>query len=116
MVGRRFLLSSSPPTPEVLVCPPPVRGPSFERNLLFLTTPALWPVWPFLPLVRRHPGGAEDYGLRYDCWTKAQRPGYQATVFLTNLFELPPTEDDLLAEIRKGYPGTVVASKDLVIY
>ena len=79
------------------MCPPPVRCPSFERNLLFLTTPALWPVWPFLPLVRRHPGGAEDYGLRYDCWTKAQRPGYQATVFLTNLFELPPTEDDLLA-------------------
>jgi hypothetical protein len=74
-----------------------------QRNLLFLSTPSLWPVWPFLPVMRRQPGKVEEYGVLYDCWTKAGRPGYRATVFLTNLFELPPTEDELLALPREVY-------------
>ena len=33
------------------------------RNLLFMSKPALWPVWPFLPLIRRKPG--QDDGVRH---------------------------------------------------
>ena len=51
------------------------------RNLLFLTTPALWPTWPFLPLMRRRPG-AEECGLLYDALHRSGTAGYAATVFL----------------------------------
>jgi hypothetical protein len=67
-----------------------------QRNLLFLTTPRLWPDWPFLPLVRRTPPG-EDLGLLYDCLSLDGRTGFSATVFFANLFLLPPTEDEFLA-------------------
>ena len=36
------------------------------RNLLFMTRPALWPQWPFLPLVRRRPGRADECGVLCD--------------------------------------------------
>jgi hypothetical protein len=36
-----------------------------ERTLLFLTTPALWPQWPFLPVVRRT-RGVEELGVAFD--------------------------------------------------
>ena len=32
---------------------------SRERTVLFLATPALWPAWPFLPVVRRSRGREE---------------------------------------------------------
>ena len=92
--------------------PPLAPCASLRRNLLFLATPALWPVWPFLPLIRRRPDGGEDYGVLYDCWTKAGRPGFRATVFLTNLFELPPSEDELLVLPREVFdsPEEIVAA------
>ena len=62
------------------------------RTLLFLTTPALWPAWPFLPVVRRRSGG-EELGVVFDS-RAAGLTGYSATVVLTNLFTLP---DDLAA-------------------
>ncbi len=63
-----------------------------SRTLLFLTTPALWPAWPFLPVVRRRTGG-EELGVVFDS-RAAGLTGYSATVVLTNLFMLP---DDLAA-------------------
>jgi len=73
------------------------------RNLLFLTTPALWPTWPFLPLMRRRPGAEEECGLLYDALHRSGTAGYAATVFLANLFQLPPTEAELLALPREVY-------------
>ena len=73
------------------------------RNLLFLSRPALWPAWPFLPVVRRRPGQEEELGLMYDCFSVAGRTGLSATVYLGNLFELPPTEDELLAMPHETY-------------
>ncbi len=58
------------------------------RTVLFLTAPALWPHWPFLPVVRRRPGRAEELGVVFDA-RAAGLTGYSATVFVTNLFLLP---------------------------
>ena len=63
-----------------------------ERTVLFLTTPALWPMWPFLPVVRRR-AGREELGVVFDA-RAAGLAGYSSTVFLTNVFALP---DDLTA-------------------
>ena len=68
-----------------------------SRNLLFLATPALWPLWPFLPLVRRCPGKEDECGLMYDVFHVTGRTGVSATVFLNNLFQLPATEREFLA-------------------
>ena len=68
-----------------------------ERAVLFLTTPALWPSWPFLPVVRRHPGREEDLGVVFDARGAAGLTGYSATVFRTNLFALPHTLAEFLA-------------------
>jgi hypothetical protein len=67
------------------------------RNLRFLSKPSLWPVWPFLPLMRRRPGQEEEYGLLYDAFNVSDKTGYSSTVFLVNLFQAPSAEDDLLA-------------------
>jgi hypothetical protein len=90
----------------------PVRDKLIERNLLFISTPSLWPAWPFLPLVRRKDDTLEECGVLYDCWTKGRRPGYRATVFFTNIFELPTGEDELLALPRETFdtPDEVVAA------
>ena len=74
-----------------------------ERTLLFLTTPALWPMWPFLPVVRRT-GGAEELGVVFDA-RAAQLTGYSTTVFLTNVFDLPPTFDQFLALPHETFDG-----------
>lgn len=70
--------------------------PATERDLLFFRTPALWLTWPFLPVVRHKPDGEMEYGVIYDCWTVSRRPGFSATVFLTNLFLMPPAEEQFL--------------------
>ena len=66
-----------------------------ERTLLFLTNPALWPAWPFLPVVRRT-RGREELGVVFDA-RAAGLTGYSATVFVTNLFLLPPDLSAFLA-------------------
>ena len=66
------------------------------RHLLFVTTPALWPAWPFLPVIRRG-RGVTDLGLMFDARGACGLTGYSAAVFLTNLFALPPTLDQFLA-------------------
>jgi len=66
------------------------------RHLLFVTTPALWPAWPFLPVVR-HACGVIDLGLMFDARGACGLTGYSATVFRTSLFALPPALDQFLA-------------------
>jgi hypothetical protein len=66
------------------------------RNLLFLASPSLWPAWPFLPLVRRRPGVADECGLLCDALRLCGLPGYSATVILANLFLLPRRLEELL--------------------
>lgn len=73
-----------------------------DRHALFMRTPALWPAWPFLPLVRRN-GAAEKQGLLFDAWGVAELTGYLATVFVCNLFDLPPTLAGLLASPRETF-------------
>jgi len=74
----------------------PAEAEAPARDLLFVTTPALWPAWPFLPVVRRT-GRRQELGVLFDALGVCGRPGYAAAVLLTNLFALPPTVDDLLA-------------------
>lgn len=66
------------------------------RHLLFVTTPALWPAWPFLPVVRRTREVVE-LGLMFDARGVCGLTGYSATVFAANLFALPPTIARFLA-------------------
>jgi hypothetical protein len=73
------------------------------RNLVFFRTPKLWQVWPFLPLMRRTPGREEECGLLYDARGQSGLMGYSATVFLCNLFLLPPTLEEFLALPREAH-------------
>ena len=72
------------------------------RHLLFVTTPALWPAWPFLPVVRRT-RGAEELGVLFDARGVCALTGYSATVFACNIFDLPPTLDQLFALPREVF-------------
>ena len=72
------------------------------RDLLLVSTPALWPAWPFLPVVRRT-RGAEELGLLFDARTALGLTGYSATVFHANLFALPPTLRALLYGPREVF-------------
>jgi hypothetical protein len=67
------------------------------RDLLFFSTPRLWPTWPFLAVVRRHTDGEMDYGVLFDFAGTSGRTGYGSAVFLTNIFLLPQTEAEFLA-------------------
>jgi hypothetical protein len=83
--------------------PPPAALPLRQRNLLFLRHPRLWPLWPFLPLVRRRPGADEEHGVLYDALHARGQTGYSATVFVTNLFCLPPSVEQFLALPHETY-------------
>ena len=65
------------------------------RHLLFVTTPALWPAYPFLPVVRRT-RGTEELGVVADLLGLYRLTGFSATVFLANMFDLPGTLDEFL--------------------
>jgi hypothetical protein len=75
---------------------PPIPPGDVARHLWFVTTPAVWPAWPFLPVVRRTPGVAE-LGLMFDARAVCGLTGYSATVFRCCLFALPPTVAEFLA-------------------
>lgn len=72
------------------------------RHRLFVSTPALWPAWPFLPLVRRTKG-EQELGVMFDALSTCDVTGYSATVFLCNLFEIPSCLDKLLTLPREVY-------------
>jgi hypothetical protein len=74
---------------------PHLEGPA--RDLYYLRHPELWPVWPFLPVIRRKPNGEEDVGILYDFAHTSGRTGYSCTVFLTNIVFVPDTVEELLA-------------------
>ena len=59
-----------------------------QRTALYLTNPALWPLWPFIPVVRRSSGLEED-AMVYDARNAVNLTGYSATVFITNLSTMP---------------------------
>ena len=88
-----------------------IRRPSSERarHLLFFSKPALWPAWPFLPLVRRKPGAEEECGLLYDPPTATQRQKVGVTVFLANLFLLPSSEQEFLASPKEEFDSPEAA-------
>jgi hypothetical protein len=66
-----------------------------NRTVFFLSTPALWPHWPFLPVVRRT-RGREDLGVVFDA-RSAGLTGFSATVFFANLLLLPANFEAFLA-------------------
>ena len=72
------------------------------RHLLVVATPALWPAWPFLPVVRRTAEG-EEYGLLFDAMGTSSKTGYSATVWACNLFLLPATFEEFLALPKEVY-------------
>ena len=72
-----------------------------DRTVLFLSTPALWVHWPFLPLVRRA-RGRDELGIVFDA-RAAGLTGYSATVFFTNLFLLPADFEQFLALPRETF-------------
>ena len=74
----------------------------YARHLMFVTTPALWPAWPFLPVVRRTKGD-EELGVMFDALTTCDVTGYSATVFLTNICTMPTCLNQLLALPREVY-------------
>jgi hypothetical protein len=77
----------------------PAPGPrkATARDLLFMSTPKLWPTWPYLAVVRYKADGDMDCGVMYDARGVSGKTGYSATVIISNIFFLPPTEDELLA-------------------
>ena len=73
------------------------------RDLHHFQHPELWHFRPFLPLIRQEPSTARlQLGILYDA-RGAGRSGYVCTVFLTNLYDLPPTEADLFELPRVVY-------------
>jgi hypothetical protein len=88
-----------------MIATPVLSASDRARHALFVRTPALWPAWPFLPLIRGQ-GEAEELGLLFDAWGVAGLTGFRATVFKCNLFELPPTIEALLASPRESYDTT----------
>ncbi|MBA4192737.1 MAG: hypothetical protein C0467_32630 [Planctomycetaceae bacterium] len=69
----------------------------------FLSTPALWPAWPFLPLVRRS-RGHDELGIVFDS-RSAGLMGFSSVVFKTNLFLLPATWEEFLALPHETFDG-----------
>lgn len=81
----------------------PAERQARQRHVLLFSQPGRWALWPVLPLVRRRPGQAEECGLLYDVKGVYGLLGYSSTVFLSNLFGLPPTVVEFLALPRETY-------------
>jgi hypothetical protein len=74
------------------------------RDRVLFRTPTLWRYWPYLSVLRPHPSGqGQELGVLYDARRASGRYGFSATVFVTNLFLLPPTEEALFALPRHVY-------------
>jgi hypothetical protein len=72
-------------------------GEARARTLHFLTHREQWPLWPFLPLVRRRPGCEEELGVVFDALGACDLAGFSSTVFATNLFLMPRSLDQFLS-------------------
>jgi hypothetical protein len=74
------------------------------RDLRYFASPAQWPHYPFLPVVRRIANDKErQCGVPYDARGVSGAYGYTATVLLANVFVLPRTEAALLARSKCVY-------------
>ncbi len=73
-----------------------------DRTVRMLATPALWPTWPFLPVVRRR-AGCQELGVVFDARGACGLTGHSATVYRTNLFALPSKLSDFLALPREVF-------------
>jgi hypothetical protein len=74
------------------------------RDFAFFTNPKIWQQYPFLPLIRRgSEPDASQLGILYDALGLSGTYGYSSTVFLVNLFLLPPSEAKLLSGPRLVY-------------
>ena len=76
-----------------------------ERTVLMLASPALWPTWPFLPVVRRR-AECQELGVVFDARGTCGLTGHSATVYLSNLFALPSTLSDFLALPREVFDSS----------
>src|SRR5262245_15877238 len=83
--------------------PPAADNLARQRTLLFLAHPELWQHWPFLPMVRRKPDGEQELGLVYDAREAIDRTGFSSTVWLCNLFLMPPTLEQFLQLPREVF-------------
>jgi len=88
-----------------------IRRPSSERarHLLFFGKPALWPAWPFLPLLRRKPDAEDECGLLYDPPTVTQTQKAGVVIYLANLFLLPSSEAEFLTLPREEFDSAEAA-------
>ena len=75
-------------------------GVDLDRHHDVLRTPACWPAWPFLPVVRRGDNG-DEYGLLFDRADGSAAGRFD--VFLANLFLLPATLAAFLALPRESF-------------
>jgi hypothetical protein len=74
------------------------------RDLRFFQNPQLWVCHPFLPLSRVAQDSKErQLGVLYDARGVSGTYGYACTVFLANMFFLPPTEQQILALPKVTY-------------
>jgi hypothetical protein len=73
------------------------------RDLLYFSRPDLWPLRPFLPVKRFPLEGPPEYGVLYDAVHASGTYGLSATVFVTNVYLLLPTEANFLALPRHVY-------------
>ena len=79
-------------------------APSRLRDVAMFRTPSLWPCWPYLPVKRPSPDGTgQQLGVVYDSRGACGQYRYSATVFLSNLFFLPRTQEELFALPRCVY-------------
>ena len=67
-----------------------------SRHLAWLVTPRRWPLWPFLPLIRKAEA-VVDLGVLFDARHALGLTGLSATVFKTNLFLIPRRLEGLLS-------------------
>lgn len=73
-------------------------APSPARKVAMFRTPSLWPCWPYLPVKRSLPDGTgQQLGVVFDARGACGRYGFSATVFLTNLYFVPRTQEEFFA-------------------
>jgi len=83
--------------------PPRPRLEGVARDHFYFWHPEYWASWPYLPVVRHRPDGEADLGVLYDFAHTSGRTGFCCTVFVGNLFLLPPTEEGLLGLPREVF-------------
>jgi hypothetical protein len=71
--------------------------PLRKRSLQLMSTPLDWPLYPFLPLIRRTTCGVLECGVMIDLFHQQGLPGFSSTVFRTPLLAIPDQEEVLLA-------------------